>query len=62
MSYDKDRFKITVEFVIAAESIDDAEQIVKECVQYGIVGYVDEQNDNPVEEYDITDAEPAEIC
>jgi hypothetical protein len=55
------KFKITVEFVVWGNDIIDAEEQLKEIVQEGILTLIDNEDREPVYEYDITDIEPAEL-
>jgi len=57
----EDRYKVVVELTVRAESVDDAQEIVKEIIQYGIIGMIDNDDIEPVEDWDVTEAEPAEV-
>lgn len=54
------RYRVTVEFLVDTESIDDAQAEVKELIDHGIIA-VQDSIDGKVYDYDITDAEPAEV-
>lgn len=54
------RYRITVEFLVDSESIDDAQGEVKELIDHGIVAVQDEI-DGKIYDYDITEAESAEV-
>jgi hypothetical protein len=58
----ENRFKVVVEFIIESDSVDDAEVDVNDIIQEGILALVgsDEERE-PVYEYDIIEAEPAEV-
>ena len=59
-----DRYRVTVEFVIPADSPEDAESVLNEIIKDGILVIASEQADSSesvVDSYDILGAEPAEI-
>ena len=53
-----DKYTIVVEFFIEADAAEDAEAIVNELIMEGIVAIASEDT----YEYDITSAEPTEVC
>lgn len=57
----ENRYKVTVEFIVDSDSIDDAQDEVKELIDRGIVAVQDEI-DGKIYDYDITEAECAEVC
>lgn len=57
----QDRFVVTVEVTVNSDSIDDAEEDVKEIIQRGIISMIDEEDREPIREFDITDTNPAEV-
>lgn len=57
----KDRYRITIEVIVEAESIDDAQQEVKDLIEYGILALIDQEEREAIDEWDITEAEPAEV-
>lgn len=59
-----DRYKVSVEFTVEADTPEDAEQLVKELIQEGILLYASEQEEENgliIDSYDVIDSEPAEI-
>jgi hypothetical protein len=57
----QDRFKVIVEFTVKSDSADDAQEDVKDIVGYGILGLIDREDREPIDDFDIIEAEPAEI-
>lgn len=55
-----DRFLISVDFVVKAESLEEAEDRIHSLVDEGIIALIDKY-DATVESYDITDSNPAEV-
>jgi len=55
------KYSITIQFTVEAESADDAEEELKNVIQEGIVTVVDNEDKEPILEYDVTDIEPAEV-
>lgn len=63
-----DRYRVTVEFLLAAESPEDAEQILNDLIRDGILVLATEMREEDkdcqspvIDSYDILDSEPAEI-
>lgn len=62
-----DKYRVTVEFTVPANSPENAEDILNEIIKEGILMFATELADMEqtngviVESYDIVDAEPAEI-
>jgi hypothetical protein len=57
----EDRVKVTVSFIVKADSIDDAQAEVKDIIEGGILYLIDEEDREPIEAWDVEDAEPAEL-
>jgi hypothetical protein len=55
------RYRIVVEFVVKADSVDDAEQDVKDIIDYGIIGMVDNEDREPVRSFDVIESGPDEL-
>ena len=55
------RYTVTVQFVINAESSDDAETEVTSLIQEGVISVLDSEDREPLHEYDIINSEPAEV-
>jgi len=55
------RFTITVEITVNSDSIDDAEEDVKDIISKGILALIDEEDREPIHVWDITDANPSEV-
>jgi hypothetical protein len=56
------KFKVTVEFIVIAESIDDAETEINDVIQEGILALINSDEERePIEEYDVIDVEPTEL-
>lgn len=55
------RYKITVDIIIDADSIDDAEVQVKELIDHGIVAIQEDLESGKIYDYDIIESEPAEV-
>lgn len=56
-----DKFKVTLEITVKAHCSDDAEDVVKEIMAGGVLAYMDENDVDPVESWDVNDVEPAEL-
>jgi len=54
------RFIVTLQITVTAETSDEAEEHVKEFISEGIA-VLEDENRNFVHDYDITDSEPAEV-
>lgn len=57
----QDRYKVTVELVVVGNSVDDAQEAVKDIIEHGILGLIDTEDSEPIDEWDILEAEPAEV-
>jgi hypothetical protein len=59
----ENRYSITVEFTMVADSIDDAESDISEIIQEGILIILseDDSKGSQILEYNITNVEPAEV-
>lgn len=55
------RWRVTVEFVVKADCVDDAEQDVKDIIDYGIIGMMDNEEREPIRSFDVTDSDPDEL-
>ena len=58
--YPKERYKVTVEFIVEAEEEDEARDIIKDIIQQGVLSNEDDYTAF-LEEYEISDIEVAEI-
>lgn len=57
----EDRYRVVIEFIVDSESVDDAEATIKDIIDYGILGMLDNEDRKPVASYDVIDADPAEL-
>ena len=57
----EDKFKVVLEITVKAHCSDDAEEVVKEVITGGILAYIDENDTEPVESWDVLETEPAEL-
>lgn len=57
----ENRYTVTVQITVKADSANDAEEEVKNLIQEGIVTLLDNQDRELVCDYDIVESEPAEI-
>lgn len=55
-----ERFEVQVKLIVRAEDEDDAHDIVKKLICAGIDSLIDD-NQEPVEDFDIEDVTPAEV-
>lgn len=51
------RYKISVDFIVRAASLEDAEEDIKSVVEYGILGMVDEEEREPIHAWDVSASE-----
>lgn len=56
-----DRYEVTVTLTIEASNPQEAEESVNEIIMEGKMALMTQQDKDVVEEYDITDIEPADI-
>lgn len=61
LGYEDDRYKVVVEFIIRATNPDEAEEVMNEMIQQGILRYIDLEEQEPMDEYEVIDIEPAEV-
>ena len=59
----ENRYTVTVELIVSADSMDDAEADVVEMIQEGILATFNESDDieTKILQYNVTDIEPAEV-
>lgn len=58
----QNKYKIIVEFVVSADSVEDAESEVNDIIQEGVLSLVSQDEERqPLYSYDVTDAEPTDL-
>ena len=57
----KETYRITLEIVVRASDEDEAEERIKEIIQEGILNTLRNEEDNPLEEFEVVDIEPGEV-
>lgn len=53
------RFSITVTFTVQSDSLDNAQEEVKDLIEHGVLALADEERE-PVHEWDVIEAEPVD--
>lgn len=57
----ENRYKVTVELYLSAEDTDDAHHLVSDFIQTAKIHLADYNEEDPIDDFEIIDTEPAEV-